>query len=172
MQSAHIGQQVLSETEIAQGVQQVADRLNQVYGEAVVITVVPGGILFTADLVRKLTFDITMDYISCPHTPGDRHNQSAIVFHQNVALAGQHVIIIDDAIESGGTIKRLVEYIGQHYEVASLAVATLLVKPGRISIPVTEYFAYEMPDDDLLVGYGLPWNDKLRHVPFVSKLVR
>ena len=172
MQSTHIGQQVLSEARIAQGVQQVADQLNQIYDEAVVITVVPGGILFTADLVRKLSFDITMDYISCPHTPGDRHNQSTIVFHQNIALAGKHVIIIDDAIESGGTMKRLVEYIGQHYAVASLAVATLLVKPGRVGIPVTEYFAYEMPDDDLLVGYGLPWKNKLRHVPFVSKLVR
>ncbi|CAM4153256.1 hypothetical protein [Vibrio agarivorans] len=71
MDSAHIGELVLSEQQIQQGVEIVADKLNSQFSEAVIITVVPGGILFTADLVRKLKFAIKMDYISCPHTPGD-----------------------------------------------------------------------------------------------------
>lgn len=113
-----------------------------------------------------------MDYISCPHTPGDRNNQSQIVFHENIALAGQDVILVDDAIESGGTMKRIVEFLLANYAMKSLAIATLFVKPNRVDIPVTQYYAYEMDNDDLLVGYGLPWQDKLRNVPFVSKLVK
>ncbi|MDN2482645.1 phosphoribosyltransferase [Vibrio agarivorans] len=172
MKSAHIGELVLSEQQIQQGVEIVADKLNSQFSEAVIITVVPGGILFTADLVRKLNFAIKMDYISCPHTPGDSQNQSAIVFHENIALEGKDVIMIDDAIESGGTMKRLVAHIQENYEVKSLSIATLFVKPSRVDIPVRQNYAYEMDNDDLLVGYGLPWQDELRNVPYVSKLVK
>ncbi|CAM3438249.1 phosphoribosyltransferase [Parendozoicomonas haliclonae] len=170
--SKHIGQLVLDEQKIREGVTKVAQKLNSLYQEAVIITVVPGGILFTADLVRELTFDLTMDYISCPHTPGDRNNSSSIVYHQNIDITGKDVIVIDDAIESGGTMKRLVEHLQANYPIKSLAIATLFVKPGRVDIPVTQHFAYEMENDDLLVGYGLPWQDKLRNVPYVSKLVK
>jgi hypoxanthine phosphoribosyltransferase len=168
----HLGEQVLSESQISQGVQAVANKLNQTFDDAVVISVVPGGILFTADLVRQLKFDIKMDYISCPHTPGDRSNNSDIVYHQNIDITGKDVILIDDAIESGGTMKRIAQYLADNFELKSLSIATLFVKPGRVDIPVTQYFAYEMESDDLLVGYGLPWQDKLRNVPYVSKLIR
>lgn len=172
MKSKHIGELVLSRKQIQEGVRIVADKLNMQFQDAVIITVVPGGILFTADLVRGLTFDISMDYISCPHTPGDRQNNSEIVYHQNIDIKGKDVIVIDDAIESGGTMKRLIECLSSTYQVRSLSIATLLVKPSRVNIPVPQYFAYEMPNDDLLVGYGLPWQDKLRNAPYVSKLVK
>ncbi|WP_232061025.1 phosphoribosyltransferase [Vibrio taketomensis] len=168
----HIGDLVLSTEQIEAGVEKVAHMLNQTFSQAVIISVVPGGILFTADLVRKLNFDIEIDYISCPHTPGDRNNMSQIVYHSNIDVTGKDVIVIDDAIESGGTMKRLIEHLASNYAVKSLSIATLFVKPGRVDIPVTQYFAYEMPNDDLLVGYGLPWQDKLRNVPYVSKLVK
>lgn len=172
MKNRHIGELVLSEQQIRDGVQLVAEKLNAEFQDAIVITVVPGGILFTADLVRRLHIDICMDYISCPHAPGDRSNQSEIVFHENIKIEGRDVIIVDDAIESGGTMTRLIDHLAGNYQVKSLSIATLLVKPGRVNIPVPQYFAYEMENDDLLVGYGLPWQDKLRHVPCVSKLVK
>ena len=172
MNSSNIGELILSERQIQDGVEIVADKLNDQFSDAVVISVVPGGILFTADLVRKLKFNLKMDYISCPHTPGDSNNTSTIVFHENISLYGKDVIMIDDAIESGGTMKRLITHILDNYQVNSLSIATLLVKPSRVDIPVSQFYAYEMANDDLLVGYGLPWEDRLRNVPFVSKLVK
>ena len=65
-----IGATVLSADQVRRGIHRVAERINSDFSSAVVITVVPGGILVTADLVRRLTFDVEMDYISCPHTPG------------------------------------------------------------------------------------------------------
>ncbi|MDA8494601.1 phosphoribosyltransferase [Kluyvera georgiana] len=171
MNTHAIGDIILCEAAIAKGVRDVAARLNQDYTDAVVITVVPGGILYTADLTRQLNFDINMDYISCPHTPGERHNNSSIVYHQNIAIANRHVILIDDAIESGGTMKRLVELLQNNFHPASVAVAVLFVKPGRVSIPAKLYYAYEMENDDLLVGYGMPWEDKYRNRPNVAKLI-
>ncbi len=83
MRNPAFGDVVLNTEDIALGVEVIAKRLNERFTEAVVITVVPGGMLFTADVVRALRFDIAMDYISCPHTPGERHNASPIVFHVN-----------------------------------------------------------------------------------------
>ena len=172
MSNKHLGQVVLNASEIQNGVKRVANKINENFTDVVIISIVPGGILFTADLVRQLTINVKMDYISCPHTPGDRNNKSGIIFHQNIKLAGRHVILVDDAIESGGTMKRLVEYISENYNPASVSIATLFVKPSRIQIPFTQYYAYEMENDDLLVGYGLPWKDELRNIPFISKLIK
>lgn len=172
MKNKHLGELVLNEQQIQEGVQIVAKKLNAQFQHAVIISVVPGGIIFTADLVRALTFDINMDYISCPHTPGDSNNSSDIVFHENIDIEGKNVIVIDDAIESGGTMKRLIEFLASNYSLNSLSIATLLVKPSRVDIPVKQYFAYTMPNDDMIVGYGLPWQDSLRNVPYISKLVK
>ena len=130
-----------------------SERLNADFRSAVVITVVPGGILATADLVRQLSFDIEMDYISCPHTPGDCTNASTIVYHQNIPIVGRDVIVVDDAIESGGIMKRLVEHLAA-LQPASLSTATLLVKPGRVHIPVQQYYGVEMDSDEMPVGYA------------------
>ena len=174
MSNRHIGEMVLNKEQINSGVKEVARQLNEKYQDdsVVIITVVPGGILFTADLVRELLFDISMDYISCPHMPGDRNNNATIVYHQNIDIKGKHVIVIDDAIESGGTMKRLAAYLYKDFSINSLTIATLFVKPGRVDIPFEQHFAYEMENDDLLVGYGLPWNDQLRNIPYLSKLVK
>ncbi len=52
------------------------------------------------------------------------------------------------------------------------SIATLFVKPGRVAIPAEQFYAYEMTSDDLLVGYGLPWEHKYRNIPYVSRLKR
>ena len=174
MNTLHIGECVLDTEQIKRGVSNVALQLNQKFNNesVVIITVIPGGIIFTADLVRELKFDISMDYISCLHTPGDRNNSSEIIFHHNINLKNQHVVLIDDAIESGGTMKRICQFLTDNFELSSLSIATLFVKPGRVLIPVEQYYAVEMDKDDLLVGYGLPWQNKFRNIPYISKLIK
>lgn len=99
------------------------------------ITVVPGGILLTADIVHK------------------------------------HVVLVDDAIESGSTMKRIVAHIQDHYQPASVSIATLLVKLSRVEIAVPQYYAYEIEMDYLLVSYELPWQDKRCNLPQIAKVI-
>ena len=165
-----IGASVLSADQISEAVKHVAAQLNVQFERAVVIVVVPGGIFFGADLLRQLNFDVVMETISCPHTPGERHNPSPIVFHPNVPLAGEDIILVDDAIESGGTMKRLVAHLRSHYAVNSISVATLFVKPGRVAVGAQEYYGMAMQSDELLVGYGLPWAHKNRNLPYIARL--
>lgn len=164
-----IGAPVLSADRVRQGSSGVAGRVNSDFSSAVVIAVVPGGILVTADLVRQLTFDIAKDYISCPHSPGERDNASPIVYQQNIPIAGRDVIVVDDAIESGGTMKRLMAHL-EAFEPATFSVMTLFVKPGRVDIPVRQYFVLEMATDEILVGFGLLWHDRLRNLPYAAKV--
>ncbi len=171
MTSRVVGEVVLDAGQIREGLARVADSLNQEFADPlVVITVVPGGILVTADLVRQLRMDVEMDYISCPHTPGERHNASPIVYHHNIAISGRHVVVVDDAIESGGTMRRLIDHLGG-FGPASLSTATLFVKPGRVQLPVRQFYGYELESDEMLVGFGLPWQDRHRNLPFVARLV-
>lgn len=174
MNIKHLGKIIFDQTQIKKGVIHVSQQLNEKFEgqSAVVITVVPGGIIFTADLVRELTFDVSMDTISCPHTPGNRNNDSNIVFHQNIELEDQNIILIDDAIESGGTMKRIVHYLNDSFNVKSLTIATLFVKSGRVNIPANQCYCYEIEGDDLLVGYGLPWKDQYRNIPYISMLIK
>jgi len=174
MKNKHLGEEVLSIEKIHQGVDIVAAKLNKQFEgeEAVIISMIPGGILFTADLVRQLEFDIKMDFVSCPHTPGDKQNNSKIIYFENINIDNQHVILIDDAIESGGTMKRVAQFFEEEFSSKSVSIATLFVKPGRVNIDCKKYFAYEMENDEFLVGYGLPWQDKYRNIPFVRKLIK
>jgi hypoxanthine phosphoribosyltransferase len=69
-------------------------------------------------------------------------------------------------------MKRLVEHLNEKYNPQSVSVAVLFVKPGRISIPARCYYAYEMENDDLLIGYGMPWENKFRNLSCVSQLIK
>lgn len=167
--SGQVGPAILDSEAVGRGVALVAADLNARFSDAVVISVVPGGILFTADLVRQLKFGVRMDIISCPHTPGARHNDSPILYPATIDIAGVDVIVTDDAVESGGTMRRILEHLST-FGPASLSVATLLVKPGRIDLGVKQYYGHELASDDPIVGYGLPWQDRLRNLPYVAKL--
>ncbi|WP_354623415.1 hypothetical protein [Psychromonas sp. MME2] len=69
-------------------------------------------------------------------------------------------------------MKRVAKFFTDNFQPKSLSIATLFVKPGRVKILNKQYFAYEMANDDMLIGYGLPWQDKYRNLPFVSKLIK
>ncbi|MGF1911668.1 hypoxanthine phosphoribosyltransferase [Vibrio kasasachensis] len=169
-----IGEVVLTTEQIEQGVTHVAQTLNHRFNDenVVFISVVPGGILFTADLIRKIDFNVKLDYVSCHHTPGSSTNNSAIIYQQNVNINDAHIILLDDAIETGGTMKRVAAFFAEMSGVKSVSIATLFVKPGRIDIPFTQFFAYEMENDDMIIGYGLSWQEHLHNLPYVAKLIR
>ena len=69
-------------------------------------------------------------------------------------------------------MKRIAHYLNDVFNLKSLTIATLFVKPGRVNIPVIQCYGYEMKNDDLLVGYGLPWKDKQRNIPYISLLIK
>ena len=77
----------------------------------------------------------------------------------NEDLAGRTVIIVEDIVESGLTIKRMIESLGTRSP-KSIHICTLLIKPDRLTVPLdVEYAAFEIPND-FIVGYGLDYTSK------------
>ena len=88
----------------------------------------------------------------------------------NEDLSGRTVIIVEDIVESGLTIKRMIETIGTRAP-KSIHICTLLIKPERLTVPLNvEYAAIEIPND-FIVGYGLDYNQQGRNLRDIYTLV-
>ena len=88
----------------------------------------------------------------------------------NVDLSGRTVIIVEDIVDTGLTMKRMIETLGTRNP-ASIHVCTLLVKPDKLTVDLNiEYAAMEIPND-FIVGYGLDYDQQGRNLPDISPVV-
>ena len=87
-------------------------------------------------------------------------------------LYGLYFYCIFSKILINESSQDLIEYILDNFSSASLSVAVLFVKPRRVNIPVKQYYAYEIESDDLLIGYGMPWDNKYHNRPNIVKLLK
>jgi hypoxanthine phosphoribosyltransferase len=84
-------------------------------------------------------------------------------------LKGRHVLLLDDILDTGQTLSKLVPYL-QAFNPLSIRVAVLLRKRGRQQVPFEpDFCGFEIPDA-FVIGYGLDYNDEYRHLPFIGVL--
>jgi len=87
----------------------------------------------------------------------------------DAAIANRHVLIVEDIVDSGLTLKYLVDNLSSRRP-ASLKIATLLDKPARRVVPISpDYNGFLIPDE-FVVGYGLDYAEKYRNLPFIGIL--
>lgn len=136
-----------------------------------ILAVLTGSLMFLADLVRQLDLSLRIALIQSSSyrgrstQPGQLHVQEDLV----PDLRGRHVLLLDDILDTGQTLKHLVALV-QGMGVASLKVAVLLRKQGRQQHELEpDYCGFEIPDE-FVVGYGLDFNDEFRHLPHVAAL--
>ncbi len=146
-------------------------------GESIVIIVtLKGAIFFAADLIRKLHHalhqlnplippNIKVDFVrlSSYGAGTQSSGQVNIVKDIETTITGQHVLILDEIVDSGRTIAFLIERVTAK-KPKSLRVATLLSKPSRREVPVPIDYCGREVLDRFLVGYGLDFNEKYRHL--------
>ena len=154
---------------VAEMAQQIADDYR---GQSVTIVgVLTGCLIFLADLVRRLDLPLRIlllqasSYRGATTTPGALHVQPEML----PDLRGRHVLLLDDILDTGQTLAYLRDHL-QTLGVASLRIAVLLRKVGRLKAPVeVDYSGFDIPDV-FVVGYGLDYNDEYRHLPYVAVL--
>lgn len=159
-----------SEEEIINKTKQLADVLNEKYAgkEVVLVTVMSGGLPFTNLLMKYLTFDCYMDFISSSSYHRNKKISSPkIKYDAKIPLNGKHVIIIDDVIDSGETIIKVSKVLEAH-GAESISTAALIVKPKRKEVNIDEYYCWEYEGNGFLVGFGLDWEEKYRNIPYVG----
>lgn len=163
---------LISEEAIAKRVAELGEEIsNQYLGKSpVLVNILKGGVIFLADLMRKIVVPHEIDFMSV--SSYDESNSTGIVRileDLGTNIEGRHVLVVEDIIDTGNTL----EYLRQVLLVrnpASLSVCTLLDKKEarEVEVPV-EHVGFEIPNV-FVVGYGLDFMERYRHLPYIGVL--
>ena len=156
----------IPETEILQRVKAVAERINKdMEGKnPLFLAVLNGSFIFAADLMRYITIPSEISFVKLASYQGTTSTGTVKeVIGINEDLTGRTVVILEDIVDTGFTMKRMLETLGTRGP-ESLHICTLLLKPGKLQVDLNiEYAAMEIPND-FIVGYGLDYNEKYRNL--------
>lgn len=164
---------MISEQEIQQRIAELAAQINQDYqGSAhnmVLIGLLRGSFIFMADLCRKITVPHEVDFMTAS-SYGNATQSSRdvkIIKDLDEDIRGKDVLIVEDIIDSGNTLKKVCELFLLR-EPKSIEICTLIEKPARkeVDVPV-KYIGFSIPDK-FIVGYGLDFAQRYRHLPFIG----
>lgn len=126
------------------------------------LAVLNGSFIFAADLMREMTIPCEISFVKLASYQGvTSTGKIKEVIGINEDLSGRTVVIVEDIVESGQTMKRMVESIGTRNP-ASVKICTLFFKPEKLKEELTlDYVAFRIPDDFIL-GYGLDYDQRGR----------
>ena len=164
---------LLTEDEIQQRVAELGEQLSQDYAgkDLVIVCILKGALHFMADLTRKISIPLDMDFMAISSYGASTKSSGEVRILQDLdaAIANRHVLIVEDIVDSGLTLKYLVDNLSSRRP-ASLKIATLLDKPARRVVPISpDYNGFLIPDE-FVVGYGLDYAEKYRNLPFIGIL--
>jgi hypoxanthine phosphoribosyltransferase len=154
--------------EIEATVKKLAAEIRQDYHDKcpLLLGVLKGSFMFMADLIRLLDFPLEVEFVRLSSYGGGRETSGKIkLVHRPLSkIKGRHVLVVDDIIDTGLTTAFILDYLKQK-EPASLKLCTLTDKPARHKIPVNiDYLGLTVPNK-FIVGYGIDWNERFRHLP-------
>lgn len=136
-----------------------------------VVGVLTGCLVFLADLIRRLNHPTHIALLQASSYRGTATSPGELVVRDELLpdLNGRHVLLLDDILDTGKTISRLVDHL-KNRGAASIRTCVLLRKIGRQEVPFEpDYVGFTIPDK-FVVGYGLDFNDLYRHLPFIAVL--
>jgi len=166
-------QTLIPADDIARRVRALADEIARHYhGRPVTIVgVLTGCLIFLADLVRQLDLHLQIHLVQASSYRGAVTAPGELQLRLDTLpdLAGRDVLLVDDILDTGKTIRKVVEEL-KHRGAASVRVAVLLRKEGRQQVAFEpDYVGFVIPDA-FVVGYGLDYNDEHRHLPHIAVL--
>lgn len=164
---------VLSQEEIDSKIEVVARKISKDYegSELILIGVLKGSFIFLADLSRKISIPVKVEFIGAS-SYGDGTSTSGIVRITkdiDVDLSGKDVLFVEDIVDSGVTLSHLIEHINRMGP-KSVKVCALLSKQERRRNNVTVDYACHSIPEGFLVGYGLDYAEDYRNLPAIYHL--
>ncbi len=163
----------IPEAEILKRVKEVAGRINRdLEGKnPLFLAVLNGSFVFAADLMREITIPSEITFIKVASYEGTASTGEVTeVMGLANSIEGRHVVIVEDIIDTGGTMKYLVESL-QKRKPASLHICSLLVKPDKLEVDLDiEYVAMNIPNE-FIVGYGLDYDQQGRNLRDIYTVV-
>lgn len=164
---------LITEDELKARVTQVGADIGRDYADKdpLLVGVLKGAVYFMTDLSRAIDAPMTLDFMAVS-SYGDAHKSSGVVRilkDLNETITDRHVIIIEDILDTGLTLK----YLARNFHgrgAASIAIATLLLKEGIQAVPIdVQYVGFTIPNA-FVVGYGLDYAQHYRNLPYIGVL--
>ena len=163
---------LISEQEIQTRVAELAERISKDYADAdelVLVGVLKGSFIFLADLARCLTIPRTIEFIAVSSYGSGSKTTGAVRLVMDVRgnIAGKHVLIIEDIVDTGHTLKYLIGMLESHLP-ASVRTCALVRKAERAEVDVdVDYLGFDI-GDEWVVGYGLDFAEQNRTLPYIG----
>lgn len=164
---------LLSRYEIEQRVSELAAAITKDYHGRTphLVGILKGAWVFMADLIRHMEIDVTVDFLGITSYGSRTHSSGEVKITKDLdtSIEGREVLIVEDILDTGRTLKYLEEVLSVH-KPYNLRVVTLLDKRSRRIVPVkADYVGFEIADI-FVVGYGLDFNQKYRQLPDIHVL--
>ncbi len=162
----------ISEYEIGNKVREIANKikLKNSNSEIIILSILKGSFIFTADLVRelfKINIKPEIHFLNAKSYDGF-NSTGKVKINDNLSfVSGKHVIIVEDILDTGLTLKKLYEEVLKNNP-ESVEICVLLYKQRsrNFNIPI-DYIGFKIPDK-FVVGYGLDYNEKYRGLPYIG----
>ena len=173
---AKVGRILFTREQIQERLGSLAAEIQKRYAsqELSVVAVLKGSLIFTADLVRRLEIPVRMDILEVrSYFDGTRPSeQMELSTYMVENLRGRHVLVVDDIVDTGETLAKVLNVIRAHGP-KSVAVCVFLDKTPRRrrEVPI-DFRAFRMDADTFVVGYGLDYAQRFRNLPHLAELER
>lgn len=167
---------LVTEEQIRLRIRELGHEINQCYagcGDELValIAIINGAIVFTADLIRQLRLNMELDCVrvSSYRDATSPQTDPQILDHIRLNIEDRHVLLIDDILDTGSTLHRVVAEL-RHRRPKSIRTCVLLDKHARRTVHFeADFVGFRIPDE-FVVGYGLDFAERYRHLPCIGVL--
>lgn len=163
----------IPEEKILESIKVIADRINEDMKDKypLFMAVLNGSFIFAADLMRMITIPCQISFVKLASYQGTTSTGKITeVFGVNEDLSGRTIVIVEDIVDTGLTMKRMIESLGTRNP-ESVHICTLLLKPDKLQVDLDiEYAAMEIPND-FIVGYGLDYDQEGRGLRDIYTIV-
>lgn len=166
---------MISSEEIQAKVKELGDKINAHYAQSdkglVLIGLLRGSVIFMADLCRAIEKPHELDFMTVSSYGGGTVSTRDVKILKDLdgEIHGKDVLVVEDIIDSGNTLSKVVEMLKTRNP-NSIELCTLVSKPSRREINlVVKFLGFEV-EDRFIVGYGLDFDQKYRHLPFIGEI--